>query len=117
MSASHDQHINTIEGAGINPDQPHGTKDIWKTFWILFILTIVDIAFYFAVSPSMFRNWVFIFLGIVKAYFIVGVFMHMKYERKNLIQTIILPVLFILGLIATCIYEGNFWDSININLD
>jgi cytochrome c oxidase subunit IV len=117
MSASHDQHINTLEGAGINPDQPHGTKDIWKTFWILLGLTLVDIGFYFIMSPSLVRNWLFIFLGIVKAYYIVGIFMHMKYERKNLIQTIILPVLFILGLIATLMYEGNFWDTININLD
>lgn len=117
MSESHEQHINIGEGAGVNPEQPHGTAAIWKTFWILLALTIVDIGLYFMLSPTGIRNALFIILGIVKAYYIVGVFMHMKYERVNLIMTIILPILFVLGLIMGCLYEAHYWDGIGINID
>ena len=65
---------------------------IWKTFWILLAFTLVDIALYFIIPASMMRNWVFIGLGIVKAFFIVSIFMHMKFERKFLRMMIILPM-------------------------
>ena len=86
--------------------ESHGTKGIWKTFWILLALTLIDIVFYFTISPSMFRNIIFIVLGIVKAYFIVGDFMHMKHERSNLVASIIGPVIFIIALVMGLMQEG-----------
>lgn len=84
---------------------------IWRTFWILLVLTIVDIGFYFAFPPSIYRNYLFIVLGLVKAYFIVGIFMHMKFERKFLVWMIVLPMSFVIYLITLMVIEGNYTDN------
>lgn len=83
---------------------------IWRTFWILTALTIVDIGLYFLLieNHSMAKNALFILLGIVKAYYIVGIFMHMKFEAKWLTNFIIYPMLFVVFLIALMIIESNY---------
>jgi cytochrome c oxidase subunit IV len=50
---------------------------------------------------------IFLAFGIIKSYFIVGIFMHMSYEVKRLAMTIIIPMVFVLGLIAALLYEGG----------
>ncbi len=87
----------------------NGTKEIWRTLIILSILTVVDIVLYFAMDKTGFRNVIFILLGIVKAYYIVASFMHMKHEKVDLAACILVPLLFVLGLISGLLYEGNFW--------
>lgn len=89
--------------------ESNGTKEIWRTLVILGILTVVDIVLYFAMPLTGFRNFIFIILGIVKAYYIVASFMHMKHEKIDLAACILVPFLLVLGLIAGLLYEGNFW--------
>jgi cytochrome c oxidase subunit 4 len=87
--------------------ESHGTKELWRTFWILLGITILDFILYFTMPPGLFRNVVFIFFGVVKAYYIVGAFMHMKNEKVNLAMCILVPTVFIIGLVAGLLYEGN----------
>ena len=90
--------------------ESHGTKELWKTFWILLGITILDFILYFSMANpeiKMLRNIIFIFFGIVKAYFIVGAFMHMKDEKVTLSLSILVPAIFIIGLIMGLLYEGN----------
>ncbi len=90
--------------------ESHGTKELWKTFWLLLGITILDFILYFSMSNpdiKMLRNVIFIFMGLVKAYFIVGAFMHMKHEKVNLALIILVPTLFIVGLIMGLLYEGH----------
>lgn len=90
--------------------ESNGTKEIWRTLIILSILTVVDIVLYFSMPPlGGFRNITFILLGIVKAYYIVASFMHMKHEKIDLAACIIVPFLLVLGLVAGLLSEGNFW--------
>ncbi len=89
----------------------HGTKDIWIKFWILLGLTIIDIVLYFGMAPSLWRNAIFIVLGIVKAVYIVGTFMHMKHEKLSLALMIIVPMVFIIFFIYWMLYEGAFWGT------
>jgi cytochrome c oxidase subunit IV len=89
----------------------HGTRDIWIKLGILAFLTILDVALYFAWDPCMARNIVFIFLGIVKAVYIVGTFMHMKHEKLSFATMIIAPMFLIVFLIAWMLFEGNFWGT------
>ena len=73
---------------------------IWKVFWILLIVTTVEVVLGI-IKPSFLVetiflgtkliNHVFIVLTIVKAAYIVNVFMHLGFERKNLKWTILLP--------------------------
>jgi cytochrome c oxidase subunit IV len=96
-------------------DAPKDMKSkIWRTFWILTVLTIVDIGLYFMLidNHDMWKNVLFILLGVVKAYYIVSIFMHMKFEQKWLVNFIIYPMLFVIFLIALMLIESTFTASI-----
>lgn len=85
------------------------TKAIWRTFWILLGITVVEFIIAFLV-PS---NWhlakivVFVSLTIVKAFYIVSEFMHLKGEVKMLIWSILIPAIFIIWLIIALLVEGG----------
>ena len=52
------------------------TKVIWKVFWILLGVTIFEVSISFTAIPKTILLYTFIALTIVKAYYIVGYFMH-----------------------------------------
>jgi len=63
-------------------------------------------------------KWTFIILTIVKAAYIVLVFMHLGDERKNFKWVILGPyILFILYLIFICLTESTYWHEVfgNVN--
>lgn len=90
----------------------HGTKDLWKVFIILSVLTVIDIVLYFAMAADMKRNVLFIGLGVIKAFYIVFTFMHLKYEIKSLKRIITWPMLFVVYLIWLILVEGSFVNYI-----
>jgi cytochrome c oxidase subunit 4 len=92
-----------------HPPAAGAKRDIWKTFLILLFLTIIDLIFYFSMPLGMIRNSIFILLGIIKAYFIVGTFMHMKHEKTTLMLMIIVPAILIIALVSAAMFEGNYW--------
>lgn len=91
----------------------HGKKEVWKVFFVLLFLTLIDIAIYFIFKPSTPRHLTFIALGVLKGFYIVAVFMHLKYEIKNLILTILLPLILVAYLIALVIHEGGALEFSN----
>ena len=94
-------------------DNDGGTKEIWKTFWILLVLTLVELALGYwmiGVEHGALRNAIkgfIIILMLAKAFYIVAYFMHLGSEIKNLIMTIIVPLSFLLWGIAAFLYDGN----------
>jgi cytochrome c oxidase subunit IV len=46
-------------------------------------------------------------MTIIKAFYIVGEFMHLRHEVKMLIWSILLPMMFVVWLLITLIYEGG----------
>lgn len=88
--------------------ESHGTKELWKTFWILLGITVLDFIIYFVMPSSGIRNFIFIFFGIVKAYYIVGAFMHLKHEKLNLALIIVVPMIFVVGLVMGLLAEGGY---------
>ena len=55
----------------------------------------------------------FIVLTVVKAAYIVLVFMHLGDERKNFKMVILVPyILFIVYLIFICLAESSYWNHI-----
>ena len=82
------------------------TKVIWKVFWILLGVTIFEVAISFAPISKEILLYTFIALTIVKAYYIVFYFMHMKFEETALKFSILLPFVLIVYLIFIAIYEG-----------
>jgi cytochrome c oxidase subunit IV len=110
MSAHTVEHLEHTESPSDMKSQ------IWKTFWILLAFTLVDIALYFIIDPSMLRNWIFIILGVVKAFFIVSIFMHMKFERNFLTWMIVTPMVLVIYLITLMVIEAKFVDN-HVNKD
>ncbi len=86
----------------------NNVKIIWKTFWILLLVTIFEVGIAFTSIPHSILIVVFIVLTIVKAYYIVAFFMHLKHENSPLKYSIVLPFLLILYLIVMALAEGNY---------
>lgn len=87
-------------------------KEIWKIFIVLLAITVLE--FLIALTPAIRGAMsytqvaaVFLFLTVLKAYYIVAYFMHLKHERINMAYTILIPLMFIIYLIALLTIEGH----------
>ena len=94
-----------------------GTKEIWRTFWILLGLTLVELALGYwmiGIESGGLRlaiKGAIIILMMAKAFYIVAYFMHLKSEIRNLIMTIIVPLLLLVWSIIAFLYDGNSYRS------
>ena len=86
---------------------PPNTGAIWKTFWILLIFTAIEFVIAFTMPANTLRVAIFCGMTIVKAFYIVGEFMHLKHEVKSLIWMVLIPTLFVVWLLVALIYEGG----------
>ena len=86
---------------------PPNTGAIWKTFWILLVLTAIEFVIAFTMPANTLRVAIFGGMTIVKAFYIVGEFMHLKHEVKSLIWMVLIPTLFVVWLLVALIYEGG----------
>ncbi|GAB2695430.1 cytochrome C oxidase subunit IV family protein [Mucilaginibacter koreensis] len=89
-------------------------KRIWRVFWILLGITAVE--FFIAlvlvpkgIVPINVVNPVYIVLTLFKAFYIVAYFMHLKFEKVGLAYTILIPIIFIIGLILVLTNESHHW--------
>ena len=94
-------------------------KRIWNVFFVLLGITCVEffIALYLVPHGVMTyhaANPIYIVLTLAKAFYIVGYFMHLKFERIGLIFAIIVPVLFIIGLILVLTNESHHWIDLRM---
>ena len=87
---------------------------IWKVMLILLAITAVEFAFAFLMDAGAIRTFIFVALTIVKAFYIVGEFMHLSHERKILIWSVLAPMMFIAFLLFILIYQGSaLFESLN----
>ena len=111
MENTHTGTVNAVH------DNAGGTKEIWRTFWILLILTIVELVLGFALigveRPGLRLGikGVIIILMLAKAFYIVAYFMHLKSEIRNLIMTIIVPLALLIWGIIAFLYDGNSYRN------
>lgn len=97
-----------------------GTKEIWKVTIILTVLTIIELALGFLmigiplekVGLRLLIKGVIVILMMAKAFYIVAYFMHLKFEKINLIYSILLPTIFVMGVIAALMYESDYWFTL-----
>ena len=80
---------------------------IWKTFWILLGITALEFLIAFTLHHGVLKISIFIVMTIIKAFYIVGEFMHLKHEAKALIWTILVPIIFVCWLILALLMEGH----------
>ena len=84
------------------------TAWIWKIFGVLVAITAIEFVFVFFMDAGTARNTIFIGLTILKAFFIVAYFMHLKDETKGLIWTILVPTSLLIWLVVALVTEGSY---------
>lgn len=104
--AGHDAHAH---GEGMDK------KRIWSVFFILLALTALE----FLIALGFVHHWgilqkgalvntIYIALTLVKAYYIVAFFMHLKFEKSGFIITCGIVFLFIIYFIILLLVEGDY---------
>ncbi|MDH4057841.1 MAG: cytochrome C oxidase subunit IV family protein [Cyclobacteriaceae bacterium] len=90
------------------PPDTEKIKKLWKVAGILGLITLLEFAVAFGVPHEMkeLRVWTFVLMTIVKAAYIVGEFMHLRYEAKFLLWSILIPMVFVVWMLVAFVYEG-----------
>ncbi len=88
-------------------------KRLWKVFWILLAVTIFEVGMgYMFAGNAEYKTmlmYTFIVLTIVKAGYIVLIFMHLGDEMSYLRRIILIPYCFFIAyLLFIAITEANF---------
>lgn len=83
-------------------------KQIWKVFIILSVLTAFEFLIAFTLAHGSLKIFIFVVMTIVKAFYIVGEFMHLRHEVKTLIWVILIPTILVAWLILALLLEGGF---------
>ena len=86
---------------------------IWQVFGILLLITIIEFIVALWVLPNGYLshaigNFVYIALTLVKAFYIVAYFMHLKYEKLGLQLSLTVSFIFIIYFIVLMLIEGGF---------
>ncbi|MDO3640503.1 MAG: cytochrome C oxidase subunit IV family protein [Mucilaginibacter sp.] len=93
-------------------------KRIMKVFWILLGITAIEFFVALVIAPKFphaeWINPIYIVLTLFKAFYIVAFFMHLKFEKMGLIMAIVVPVLFIIGLILVLTNESHYWIDLRL---
>ena len=100
------------------------TKRIWKTFWILLIITIIELGLGLLMYATEMNSWIILFikgviciLTLAKAFYIVSVFMHLGDEIRNMIMTIVVPLFLFVWFIAAFLWDGNSFRNMRNRYD
>ena len=114
--------------------QHHHTDDdtfyakVKKTTILLSVITVIELGIGLLIynihkgdSPNallilMFKGAVCI-LTLAKAYYIVSVFMHLGDEIRNMIMTIVVPLMLFIWFIAAFIWDGNSYKNLRNTYD
>jgi cytochrome c oxidase subunit IV len=98
-----------------------GAKKIaLKTIIILAVVTVIEVLVALTGkgyiieglhAPKFLMNSVMIAMSLYKAYLIVFEFMHMKYEAKGLMLSVVLPLVLLFWAIIAFLYEGHAWKG------
>lgn len=98
-------HSNEPQVTVLPPDKEK-IKHLWTVAAYMGAVTIVEFIIAFTMPHGLIKTLLFVILTIVKAGYIVGEFMHLRYEVKLLFWSILVPILFIVWMLIAFIYEG-----------
>jgi len=99
------------------------TKAIWRTFWVLLVITCMELIVGMFIAPhyshhvKVWFNLLYIIFTAAKAFYIIAEFMHLKHEIKNLIMTIAIPALLFVWFIAAFLWDGDSFKDLRTTLD
>ncbi len=98
-------------------------KRIWKAFWILLILTIIELGlglsiYYIDLGSDPSASLVLTLKGVIciltlaKAFYIISIFMHLGDEVRNMIMSIGIPATLFIWFIVAFIMDGNSYKNL-----
>ena len=96
-----------------------GTGRIWRTFWVLLVITVIELALGFTMYlVAGMPDWLHLFikgviciLSLAKAFYIVSIFMHLGDEIRNMIMTIVVPLMLFVWFIGAFLWDGNSYRT------
>lgn len=101
-----------------SPESRKQIGRIWKVFWILLVVTIVEVVlgmFFSAAMPKWLIAIFFMALTLFKAGYIVAIFMHLGDEVKSFLITVLIPLTLFIWFIIAFLMDGGFWLYMNAN--
>lgn len=121
MSNTHLEHAISSPEISYAAPASEGTGRIWKVFWLLSAITILELILGFGLAKHWYGDnrglilavkGAICILSLAKAFYIVSVFMHLGDELKNLIMTIVVPLCLFIWFIAAFLWEGDSWKNL-----
>jgi len=97
--------------------------EIKKVTIILSVFTIIELILGFwmmsmtSVGLKLAIKGTIVILMMAKAFYIVAYFMHLKHEVKNLIMTIVVPLLLFVWFIGAFLWDGNSFRNLRNDYD
>jgi cytochrome c oxidase subunit IV len=106
-------------------DNAHGsfdTRPIWRTFWVLLGITVVEITLATIHMKTDFPNkyvlnGIYLILTCAKAFYIIAEFMHLGHEIKNMIMTIAVPATLFIWFIVAFLWDGGSYNNLRNRYD
>ncbi len=110
----------------------HDTKEtvrkIIRTTIVLSVITLIELALGYAIffmhknpdfntSLVLAIKGVIVILSLAKAFYIVSVFMHLGDEIRNMIMTIVVPLLLFVWFITAFMWDGNSYKNLRNTYD
>lgn len=100
-------------------------KKVIRTTIILSIITVIELGLglllYALQLPDDLRRLlikgVIIILSLAKAFYIVSIFMHLGDEIRNMIMTIVVPLMLFIWFILAFILDGNSYKNLRNKYD
>ncbi|HZH54826.1 MAG TPA: cytochrome C oxidase subunit IV family protein [Sphingobacteriaceae bacterium] len=103
-----------MTGAPATHEEGMSVGKIWKVFFYLLALTALEFFIALAlvhqghVEKGLAVNIVYIALTLMKAYYIVAYFMHLKFETFSFINIVSIVFVLIIYMIVLMLIEGNY---------
>lgn len=99
-----------------SPESKKQVGRIWKVFWILLVVTVVEVIlgmFFSHHMPKALVAFFFMALTLFKAGYIVAIFMHLGDEVKSFLITVLIPLTLFIWFIIAFLADGGFWLHMN----
>jgi len=107
------QHTHTEEGHEHGDHAGMNKGKIWKVAGILSLITAIEFIIALVLIPNGVMsqhvgNFVYIALTLLKAFYIVAYFMHLKFEKLGLQLSLTVTFIFIIYFIVLMLIEGGY---------
>jgi cytochrome c oxidase subunit 4 len=111
-----ENHSHIIEGHEHDDHAGLSVGRIWQVFGILLLITVVEFIIALWAIPSGYLsqkvgNYIYIALTLLKAFYIVAYFMHLKFEKKGLQIALVASFVFICYFIVLMMIEGGYLND------